>query len=258
MMTLPLAGQPPRYTAVGLRIGRCQPLIADGPLSAIDKQPVAGAIVLLATGLAGDQQADGQHHGGLEKALHHYPAEHYPAWRCEIPAADGRLVAGGFGENLSTLGLTEDKVCIGDVFRLGGARIQVSQPRQPCWKLNLRFGVDDMARRVQDCARTGWYYRVLTAGEVTAGDRLEFVERCQHRWTLAAILRILYRDCLLREALADLCQLELLAPALRNLLTRRLQTGQVEDWSRRLCGHLAGGVIPRLSRALPTIVGPAQ
>src|SRR3546814_708068 len=142
-------------------VGRIAPLGRAGVASGIFKRPVDRAVQVTRTGLAGDEQGDRKHHGGPEKALHHYAFEHYPAWRAELPALAPCLAGeGAFGENISTDGLTEADVCIGDVFRFGTSLVEVSQARQPCWRLNERFGDATMARRVQDTGRTGWYYRV--------------------------------------------------------------------------------------------------
>ena len=123
-----------------LLIGDLQPFGPHGEPSGIDKQPVSGALTAGPTGLAGDRQADLRHHGGPDKAIHHYPAEHYLAWQATgLPLDPARLQPGGFGENISTTGLTEQTVCIGDVFRAGSIVLQVAQARQPCWKLGIRF-----------------------------------------------------------------------------------------------------------------------
>lgn len=204
----------------------------NGEPSAIDKLPVAGPVRLTTTGLATDQQGDALHHGGAGKALHHYPAEHYAYWRDAFP--DRPWQPGGFGENLSTLGWDEASLCIGDVIEWGEARLQVSQPRQPCWKLNLRFGIDDMARRVQDAARTGWYYRVLAGGVVAAGMPLRVVDRTHPDWSLARVLHCLYSEPLDRDALGAISVLPELAPGMRELARLRLQTGEVENWAKRL------------------------
>ncbi|ACM00091.1 Pyridoxal kinase [Cereibacter sphaeroides KD131] len=160
-----------------LLTGRAAPLPGSDVLSGIGKTPVAGPLTLGREGFEGDEQADRRVHGGPEKAVHHYPSDHYESWRAELGDLPAILAPGGFGENLSTAGLTEAEVAVGDTFRLGGALIQVSQGRQPCWKLNHRFGVPDMARRVQLTGRTGWYYRVLEPGTVAPGDRLELIDR---------------------------------------------------------------------------------
>lgn len=203
-----------------------------GARSGIDKHVQAGPLWLSLEGLAGDGQADRRFHGGADKALHHYPREHYDAWRGEM--ASSRLSPGGFGENLSTLGLTEATVAVGDVFRLGEAVVEVTQGRQPCWKLNLRFGRPDMAAQVQASGRMGWYYRVLEPGEVRAGDALVRLERRSPQWTLERLWRILYVTPLDRDELAAMAEAEVLPPNWRGYARTRLETGRVEDWSRRL------------------------
>jgi MOSC domain-containing protein YiiM len=218
-----------------LRIGCAAPFGPRGEPSAIDKHAVAQPLRLDVQGLAGDEQADRRHHGGPEKALHHYPARHYAAWRRECrEVPESRFAPGAFGENLSTAELAEDEVCVGDTFRLGGALVQISQARQPCWKLNLRFGLAEMARRVQVSGRTGWYYRVLEAGEVAPGDTLTLVARPHPDWPLSRLLHHWYVDPLNRPALETITRLELLSPSWREMAGQRLDCGQVEDWSRRL------------------------
>lgn len=219
---------------LSLRIGQVQPFGPAGQPSAIGKRPVSGRIAASKLGLAGDEQADSIHHGGIDKALHHYPFEHYAAWARELPAQAALFDAGGFGENLSTLGLDEGSVCLGDVFQIGSAIIQVSQGRKPCWKLNQRFGVADMARRVQDSGRTGWYYRVLTEGGIAPDDELALIERPQPDWTLARLIKVIYHDQPDRQALAALAELDALAPSWREMAKKRLATGRIEDWLRRL------------------------
>jgi len=211
------------------------PLGGHGVPSGIFKRPRTGVVGITRGGLVGDEQGDRKHHGGPEKAIHHYALDHYAQWRAELPPLALRLeTPGAFGENLSTSGLTEAEVCIGDVFRLGTARVQVSQARQPCWRLNERFGLADMARRVQESGRTGWYYRVLEEGQVHPGDVLELLDRPVGDWSLARILHALYRDPLHRGELLELTELPLLSESWRALLRRRIEEGVVEDWSRRL------------------------
>src|SRR5690606_27022821 len=149
-----------------------------------------------------------------------------------LPVLESR---GAFGENLSGSGLTEDEVCIGDRYTLGQALLEVSQGRQPCWKLNDRFGVRDMARRVQDSGRTGWYYRVLRRGGARAGDRLVLVERPCPAWPLRRLMRLLADRVLEPEQLEEALRLPLV-PSWRTLLERRLASSRVEDWTRRIEG----------------------
>ena len=216
--------------------GRVAPLGPRHVPSGIGKQPRNGPVRLHRDGFANDEQGDRRHHGGPEKAVHHCPFDHYAAWRERLPQAAARLAApGAFGENISTLGMTEAEVCIGDVYRLGGARVQVSQGRQPCWRLNERFGEPDMARLVQESRRTGWYYRGLEEGEVGPGDDVVLIDRPAPMWTLDHVMNVLYRDLLNLARLTALAELTELSESWRTLARRRLERMSVEDWSARLC-----------------------
>jgi MOSC domain-containing protein YiiM len=215
--------------------GQIVPFGPNGEPSGIDKKVVEGPVEVGVLGIEGDAQGDRKHHGGVDKALHHYPRDHYGPWSVEYPPLGPRLQApGAFGENLSTMGWTEADVCVGDVFRVGTARVQVSQGRQPCWKLNVRFGMPTMARLVQSTGRTGWYYRVLEPGVIEAGDGLELLERPHPEWTLSRMLHVLFQDTLNFEALAQIAALEVLPPSWRETAARRLARREVEDWRSRL------------------------
>lgn len=215
--------------------GRAVPYTRPGSRSAIDKRPLQGLVRIGERGLDGDEQGDLRVHGGPDKAVHHYPHEHYRAWREEIGAHALLDAPGAFGENLSSEGLTEAQVCLGDRYRFGGAVLEVSQARQPCWKLNDRFGVADMARRVQASGRTGWYYRVIEAGEAAAGERLALVERPWPQWSLQRIATMLFVRTLERDELRAALALPLV-PSWRALVEARLARGEVEDWSKRIDG----------------------
>jgi MOSC domain-containing protein YiiM len=220
-----------------LYTGAIQPLGTKGVLSGVKKRATSGPWQVLRNGLAGDAQADSRHHGGPEKALHHYAREHYAAWIAEDPALAQALVSpGAFGENLSTLGIGEETICIGDVFAAGSAVIQVSQGRQPCWKLNVRFDRPDMARRVQQSGRTGWYYRILREGVIEAGGALELVERPRPDWPVSRVNALLYRCTLDFKALSEMARLAELSRSWRELAARRLAARTVEDWAARLDG----------------------
>lgn len=221
---------------LSLRIGAVAPLGPRGVPSGIVKAPVTGPLTLSETGLAGDMQGDTKRHGGPEKAVHHYPFEHYAVWRDDLGSHPLLSSPGAFGENISTAGLAEDAVAIGDVFALGSAILEVSQGRQPCWKLNERFKRPDMARLVQAGGRTGWYYRVLRPGTVTPGDRLVRIDRRTPDWTLRRIWRAFYIDPLNRAELSGIATLERLAEGWRNHAARRLESNRIEDWTPRLDG----------------------
>jgi MOSC domain-containing protein YiiM len=225
----------------GLLIGPTRPLGARGVASGIAKAAVARALALSETGFSGDAQGDTVRHGGPEKAVHHYPFEHYAAWRDDLGVNPLLERPGAFGENLSTIGLTEDNVAIGDVFELGSALLQTSQGRQPCWRLNERFGLTTMAKQVQASGRTGWYYRVLRPGIVDPQSRLTLVERNSPEWTISRVWRVFYVDTLNRSELARLAELPALAPGWRKLALHRLEANRVEDWSTRLTGDAARG-----------------
>lgn len=220
------------FTVAEVRVGTARPF---GPgSSAIDKAPVAGPVPAGPEGLAGDEQADRRHHGGPDKTLHAYAASNYPLWVAEMPDRAGRFRPGAFGENLVVEGADETAVCLGDRFRLGRALVEVSQGRQPCWKLNLRFGRPDMARRVQETGRCGWYFRVLEPGVIAAGDRAALAARPNPQWTLARTGRLLYHDRLNRADLAEFAALPGLPDSWRRLALARLDSGRTEDWSRRI------------------------
>ncbi len=230
-----------RQTHPLVLVGEVAPLGDARHVSAIDKRPAAGPWRIGKTGVEGDAQADRKHHGGAEKALHHYALDHYATWRDEIGAAPALDAPGAFGENLSTQGWIEDDICIGDVIRFGGALLQVSQGRQPCFKLNLRFGLRDMARRVQMSGRTGWYYRVLEEGVANEGAALHLTERPCPDWPLTRLSHLLYRDMRDREGLAAMAALPHLAQSWRGLAQKRLDSGRVENWSARLYGRQRAG-----------------
>ncbi len=224
------------WQLIQLRVGRTVPFGPNGEPSAIDKQPVEEPVFLSQHGFNGDAQGDTRHHGGVEKAAHLYPRDHYAIWQSELPEAADRVSPGAFGENLVVAGLTEADVCIGDIFSLGGATVQLSQGRQPCWKLNVRFGVRDMARRVQHAERTGWYFRILAPGDVRAGDLLTLISRPNAGWPLIRVNHLLYQKTLDRAELKALAALPGLSPSWRNLAERRLSRGVVESWTPRLTG----------------------
>ncbi len=175
---------------VSINVGLPREVVWKGKkvVTGIFKEPVAGNLRLRALNFDGDRQADLSVHGGPEKAVYAYPAEHYDFWRSELP--DMKLPWGMFGENLTTTGLDESDLNIGDQFRIGSAVVRVTQPRMPCYKLALKFGRDDILKRFLDSGLTGFYFAVLKEGEVKAGDSIELVERDSSGVTVADITRL--------------------------------------------------------------------
>lgn len=147
------------------------------------KTAVCGPVRVGKLTLDGDAQANLSVHGGIHKAINAYPAEHYSHWRQNLPHLN--MSYGAFGENFTTSGLLEDEVCIGDVFKTGNAIVQISQPRQPCWKLEQRWGVKDFRSQVNQTGKTGWYLRVLQEGYVEAGNAMVLIKRPFPQWTIA-------------------------------------------------------------------------
>lgn len=169
---------------VSVNVGMPREIVwQDRPLTtSIFKSPVEGRVPVRRLNLDGDKQSDLTVHGGSDKAVYGYPADHYPAWKSELP--DAELGWGAFGENLTIDGLLETDLAIGDVVRAGTAELMVTQPRVPCMKLAARFGRPDMVKRFADSRRSGFYFRVVTEGEVGAGDSVEFVDRVTDRVTV--------------------------------------------------------------------------
>ena len=164
-------------TVLSLNVGRPR-IVRDGHrevLTGIFKAPVEGPVLLRRLNLDGDQQADLRVHGGRAKALYAYPSEHYAFWRRQLPGPV--LPWGMFGENLTTEGLHEDDVCIGDRFRIGKALVAVTQPRMPCYKLGIRFGRPDIVKQFLASGRSGVYFAVVEEGPVASGDPIQ----CEHR-----------------------------------------------------------------------------
>lgn len=156
--------------------------------TAIFKQPVEGRVAVRRYNLDGDRQADLRVHGGPSKAVYAYPSEHYEYWRGELPGMN--LPWGMFGENLTTEGLFEDQVSVGDRFRVGSAELMVTEPRLPCYKLGVKFGRDDILKRFLTSGRVGFYLTVVSEGELGAGDAVERISRDPHGVTVADVVRL--------------------------------------------------------------------
>jgi MOSC domain-containing protein YiiM len=229
------AGFPPT-PLLQVRTGRVAPLGETTLRSAIAKQVRHGPVAIGPLGIEGDEQAATHIHGGPEMAVLHYAAAHYQLWRVEFPDSAARLVPGGFGENLVSDGLDETNVCIGDALRVGGAVLQVAQPRQPCFKLNHRFGEAAMSRRAQESGRTGWFYRVIEPGRVEAGDAIALLDRPHPEWTIRRVQHCLYDKALALDGdlLRELIALPPMAEVMRAVFRKRLAAAAVESAESRL------------------------
>ncbi len=185
----------------------------------IFKQSVTDALELGVLGFVDDVQVNRKYHGGPDKAVCAYASEHYDFW---AEVLEHELPNGSFGENFTLSGLLEDEVHIGDVFKVGAARVQISQPRQPCGTLAARFGIKNFVKQVVDSGMTGWYFRVLEPGTVQAGDRLELVSRGEV--SVQAANLVMHHKKMPREKIENLLAQPALSQAWRDQLENRLKT----------------------------------
>jgi MOSC domain-containing protein YiiM len=208
---------------VSVNVGRPREVAWRGKTvrTSIFKAPVEGRVLVRRLNLAGDEQADLSVHGGPSKAVYGYPSEHYEAWREELGLAE--LPFGAFGENLTTRGLVEDELFIGDELEVGEARLRVTEPRVPCYKLGLRFGRADMVRRFLAAGRPGFYLAVLREGELGAGDAVAFAKRARHGFSVGEIARLHSGSSEDLERLARASELEELSEGWREMLRTRLE-----------------------------------
>jgi MOSC domain-containing protein YiiM len=189
--------------------------------SGIFKAAVQGAVWLGKLNLAGDGQADLKNHGGPERAALGYSAEHYPTWRAELGMSD--LPYGGFGENLTISGLDEETVCIGDIYQIGGeAQVQVTQPRQPCWKLDRRWGIENLNRLVYEKAWGGWYHRVLREASIEAGMTMKRIERPFPQFSVRDVYALMNKWIADPQAVEQLAECAALSQGWREVFAERV------------------------------------
>lgn len=179
----------PVGTVRSVQIGRITPLGPEAVPSAFVKRPIVGPVVVATLGLAGDEQADLRVHGGPDKAVYGYAHSNYAVWLKDYPQHAPLLIPGGFGENLTLDACDESSVYFGDVVRIGTAVLQVTEPRQPCFKFALRFNDVAMVRAMVQNGLCGWYYRVLQPGVLATGDTASLLERPHPTWSLARVNR---------------------------------------------------------------------
>ena len=196
---------------LSVQIGPVAPLGPGATPSGFRKGPADGRVAVGWLGLAGDAQADLTVHGGPDKAVYVYPDAHYARWRTELPQHAALLQAGGFGENLTVSDLDENTACIGDVFDVGSARLQVTQFRQPCFKLALYFADRRLPQLMVRSGRSGWYARVLHEGSVGRGDAVLLVARPNPAWPVRRLAQSFLHRAATPDELIELSGMEGLA-----------------------------------------------
>jgi len=187
--------------------------------TSIWKTPREGRVAVRTLNVDGDEQSDLTVHGGTYKAVYCYPSEHYAYWRGELPDAD--LPWGAFGENLTLEGLLETEVCIGDRFRIGTAEFQVTQPRQPCFKLQIRHRRDDLIKRFVDASRPGFYVAVTQEGTIGKGDAVQYLEHASPGMSVREIFMLHYDDRGKHDDLRRAAALTALSPGWREHFQKR-------------------------------------
>lgn len=214
-----------RFEIVSMNVGRPRPKTFQNKTvqTAIYKPPVNEPVFLSKLNLDGDEQGDLEAHGGVDKALCVYPHDHYAYWEKELGM---RLESATFGENLTIRGLTEDQVHIGDIFRFGEAIVQVTQPRQPCFKLAGKLKRPDMIMKIQRTSYSGYYLRVLQEGTVSKSDILERTEIHPAKVSVAFVNHIIYHDQWSVQALQKILDVDALAANLRASFEKRLKKAQ--------------------------------
>lgn len=178
-----------------------------------------GPVRLGAANLEGDRQADLHVHGGPDQAVLAYCAEHYQDWRRELERED--VGPGGFAENFTISGLSEDTACVGDLFEVGDALVQVSHPRGPCWKIERRWGIPGLLRRVEESGRCGWYMRVVREGTIEAGQPMHVVSRPNPAWNIRRAARVMRKPGSDPQAAAELAAIETFPDRYRKRLFSR-------------------------------------
>lgn len=223
------------FEIVSLNVGKPKPMTYQNKevISGIYKSPVNGRVHLSYVNFEGDAQADLVHHGGRDKAICVYPFEHYAYWENELAQ---QLPYGAFGENLTTKGLLETAICIGDQFKIGDAVVEVSQPRQPCYKLAARHGWQEMPLKIQETGYTGFYFRVLEEGTVSPQDRMMLLSRNPHAITLSYANQIMHIEKDNLKGIQEILDIPQLSSSWRKTFQKRLYKGVPEDNKERLTG----------------------
>ncbi|WP_216831289.1 MOSC domain-containing protein [Alkalihalobacterium elongatum] len=210
-------------SCMSIQVGKPKTVSHNGKdlLTGIYKTKVQGSVFIGKLNVEGDGQADLKNHGGKDKAVCVYPYEHYEYWQESL---NRELTNGAFGENLTVSGMLEKDVCIGDTYKVGDVVVQVSQPRQPCFKLAKRNEVDDLVVRVQDTGFTGYYFRVLEEGFVEEDDTIELIERHPNQVSIEFANTIMFKEKDNLEGIMAILAVEELSESWRDTLQKRLNS----------------------------------
>lgn len=195
-------------SVISVQAGRILPLGPKSVPSGFVKRAVAGKVLVTTDGLAGDEQADRRFHGGRDKAVYGYGEAAFAIWRADMPHHADRFVPGCMGENLTISRLDEATVHIGDRFRVGEALLQVTEPRQPCFKLGLYFGDPRLVRAMNRLGLCGWYYRTLEPGFVAADDRIDLIDRPNPDWPIRRFFEVIVARAFGRDLLAQMLAID--------------------------------------------------
>ncbi|PSN75556.1 PK beta-barrel-protein domain-containing protein-like protein [Corynespora cassiicola Philippines] len=223
------------HPLIHFRAGKVKVALGKDIETGIFKKPIFGPVEITRNGIATDEHAY-EPHRHTDKALLHYCSSHYADWAKEIPASAHHFKPGAFGENFFSEEVSEKNVCIGDRITIGNVLLEVTEPRAPCFKLNHRFEVKDMAKRSQTLMRTGWLYRVLTPGIVHAGDIIRLVERPYPEWSVSRVMYYLFIDRNCMDMNKKLSELEPLGEDIKSRFIKRVADNKLEDETGRWFG----------------------
>ena len=200
---------------LSVHVGSLQEMLRNGKKiqTGIFKQPTEGPIEVKRLGLEGDQQANKKLHGGIYKAICVYPSEHYDLWKEELGKPD--LSFGDFGENLTTVGLMEGDICLGDRLRIGSVEIVVTQPREPCITLNARLDKKDLSARIRKSGRSGFYFSVEREGTIENGDSIEYISRDENKVSVSDFNRIINGETEVADIIFRASKIDALPPRLK-------------------------------------------
>ncbi|KAF2624483.1 3-chlorobenzoate-3,4-dioxygenase reductase subunit [Macroventuria anomochaeta] len=224
------------FPLVQIRSGKAKKSLGNGRIeTAIFKAPISGPVAINEDGIVGDEHAY-EPHRSRDRALLHYCTSHYDDWAKEIPASEAHFKPGAFGENIFNTEVNEKNLCIGDRLAIGEIIVEVTMPRAPCYKLNHRFEVKDMAKRSQTLFRTGWLYRIIKPGHVAAGDMVCLLERPHPDWTVARVMYYLFIETDNNEMMEEVVEIPQLGEEIKAMFQARLAKGVTEDQNGRMYG----------------------